>query len=130
MSLARLWQRLGRRDEAREMLAEIYGWFTESFDTGDLQEARALLEALSSACDSYISLSARNAWTPSPWAISRFVIIPWLIHAQGLTEINQLAQMVAAMTNLSPHNTSIGDHIPRPPGHRLVQLAWYRDVIL
>jgi len=47
MSLARLWQRQGRRAEARELLAEVYGWFTEGFDTTDLQEARALLEALS-----------------------------------------------------------------------------------
>jgi len=46
MSLIRLWQRQGRKDEARQMLAEIYGWFTEGFDTKDLQEARALLEKL------------------------------------------------------------------------------------
>jgi predicted ATPase len=46
MSLARLWQRQGKRDEARELLAPIYGWFTEGFDTPDLQEAQALLEAL------------------------------------------------------------------------------------
>ena len=46
MSLARLWQRQGKRQEARELLVPIYGWFTEGFDTADLQEARALLEAL------------------------------------------------------------------------------------
>jgi predicted ATPase len=46
MSLARLWQQQGKRDEAREFLASIYGWFTEGFDTADLQEAKALLEAL------------------------------------------------------------------------------------
>jgi predicted ATPase len=46
-SLARLWQQQGKRDEARELLAEIYGWFTEGFDTADLQEAKALLEELS-----------------------------------------------------------------------------------
>jgi len=45
-SLARLWQRQGKRAEARELLAEVYGWFTEGVDTADLQEARALLEAL------------------------------------------------------------------------------------
>jgi len=39
MSLSRLWQRQGRRDEARQLLAEIYDWFTEGFDTADLQEA-------------------------------------------------------------------------------------------
>ena len=46
MSLSRLWQRQGKRDAARELLAEIYGWFTEGFDTADLQEAKALLEEL------------------------------------------------------------------------------------
>ena len=46
MSLSRMWQRQGKRAAARELLAPIYGWFTEGFDTADLQEARALLEAL------------------------------------------------------------------------------------
>jgi predicted ATPase len=46
MSLSRLWQQQGKQKEAREMLAEIYGWFTEGFDTKDLQEAKALLEEL------------------------------------------------------------------------------------
>ena len=46
MSLARLWQQQGKKDAARQMLAEIYGWFTEGFDTKDVQEARALLEEL------------------------------------------------------------------------------------
>src|SRR5262245_23664926 len=49
MSLARLWQQQGRKDEARQMLAEIYGWFTEEFDTKDLQEAKALLDELAEA---------------------------------------------------------------------------------
>jgi predicted ATPase len=44
MSLSRLWQRQGKRQEAYNLLAPIYGWFTEGFDTVDLQEARALLE--------------------------------------------------------------------------------------
>jgi len=47
VSLCRLWQQQGRMDKARQMLAEIYGWFTEGFDTLDLKEARALLEELS-----------------------------------------------------------------------------------
>jgi predicted ATPase len=47
MSLSRLWQQQGKRAEARELLAPIYGWFTEGFDTADLQEAKALLEELS-----------------------------------------------------------------------------------
>jgi adenylate cyclase len=46
LSLSRLWQRQGKRAEARVLLAEVYGWFTEGFDTADLQEAQALLEAL------------------------------------------------------------------------------------
>ena len=46
MSLSRLWQQQGKRAAAYQLLAEVYGWFTEGFDTADLQEARALLEAL------------------------------------------------------------------------------------
>jgi len=46
MSLSRLRQQQGKKDEARQMLAEVYGWFTEGFDTKDLQEAKALLEKL------------------------------------------------------------------------------------
>jgi predicted ATPase len=46
VSLSRLWQQQGKRDAARMLLAPLYGWFTEGFDTADLQEARALLEAL------------------------------------------------------------------------------------
>jgi len=47
MSLSRLWQRQGKRTEAHELLAPVYSWFTEGFDTADLQEAQALLEAWS-----------------------------------------------------------------------------------
>jgi predicted ATPase len=46
VSLARLWQRQGKRAEAHKLLSEIYGWFTEGFDTKDLQEAKALLDQL------------------------------------------------------------------------------------
>ena len=46
MSLSRLWQQQGRRQEAYALLALVYDWFTEGFDTADLQEVRALLEAL------------------------------------------------------------------------------------
>jgi class 3 adenylate cyclase/predicted ATPase len=46
MSLSRLWQQQGKRQEAHDLLAEIYAWFTEGFDTADLQEAKALLEEL------------------------------------------------------------------------------------
>jgi hypothetical protein len=47
MSLSCLWQQQGKKEEARQMLTEIYGWFTEGFDTKDLQEAKALLNELS-----------------------------------------------------------------------------------
>ena len=47
MSLARLWQRQGKQKEARDMLAEIYEWFTEGFDTADLKDAKSLLNELS-----------------------------------------------------------------------------------
>lgn len=46
MSMARLWRDRGKRNEARELLAPIYDWFTEGFDTRDLKEAKALLEEL------------------------------------------------------------------------------------
>lgn len=46
MNLAQLWQRQGKRAEAYELLAPVYDWFTEGFDTADRQEAKALLEAL------------------------------------------------------------------------------------
>jgi len=47
MSLARLWQQQSKKKQALRMLTEIYGWFTEGFDTKDLQEAKALLQELS-----------------------------------------------------------------------------------
>jgi len=46
MSMARLWRNQGKRDEARKLLAPVYGWFTEEFDTLDLKEAKALLNEL------------------------------------------------------------------------------------
>ena len=45
-SLAQLWQQQGKTEEARELLAPVYDWFTEGFDTADLQDAKALLEKL------------------------------------------------------------------------------------
>jgi predicted ATPase len=44
MSLSRLWQQQGKKAEAHQLLSEIYAWFTEGFDTKDLQEAHALLK--------------------------------------------------------------------------------------
>jgi predicted ATPase len=46
MSMARLWRDQGKRDEAHDLLARVYGWFTEGFDTLDLKEAKALLAEL------------------------------------------------------------------------------------
>jgi predicted ATPase len=46
MSLARLWRDQGKVQQARELLAQVYGWFTEGFDTRDLKDAKALLEEL------------------------------------------------------------------------------------
>jgi len=45
LSLSRLWQLQGKRDNVRQLLTEVYGWFTEGFDTPDLHEAKALLNA-------------------------------------------------------------------------------------
>ena len=50
ISMARLWRDQGRRDAARALLAPVYGWFTEGFDTPDLKDAKALLEELTLAC--------------------------------------------------------------------------------
>ena len=46
VSLARLWRDQGHRAEARDLLAPVYGWFTEGFDTADLKDAKALLDEL------------------------------------------------------------------------------------
>jgi len=46
MSLVRLWRDEGRREEGHELLAPVYGWFTEGFDTPDLKQAKALLDEL------------------------------------------------------------------------------------
>ena len=48
MSMARLWSDQGKENQARDLLAPIYGWFTQGFDTRDLKEAKALLNPLSS----------------------------------------------------------------------------------
>ena len=48
MSMARLWRDQGKRQQARDLLAPVYGWFTEGFDTLDLKEAKALLDVLAS----------------------------------------------------------------------------------
>ena len=48
MSMTRLWRSQGKPQQARELLAPVYGWFTEGFDTLDLKEAKALLDALAS----------------------------------------------------------------------------------
>ena len=49
MSLARLWRDQGKPQQARELLAPVYGWFTEGFDTRDLKEAKALLDQLAAS---------------------------------------------------------------------------------
>ena len=46
MSMERLWRDQGKRNEARDLLAPVYGWFTEGFDTLDLKEAKALFDEL------------------------------------------------------------------------------------
>ena len=67
-SLARLWQSQGKHQEAYELLASVYGWFTEGFDTKDLSEAKALLDALIFGIRSTAYVTSRgNAFDPS-WA--------------------------------------------------------------
>ena len=55
MSLSRLWQRQGRRNAALRLLAPIYRWFTEGFDTADLQEAKTLLRELGAPHEAFNS---------------------------------------------------------------------------
>src|SRR5262249_25035135 len=55
MSLSRLWQRQGKKDEARQMLAGVYGWLHGGFDTADLKDAKALLEGVSRTLDGKLS---------------------------------------------------------------------------
>ena len=62
-SLARLWRDQGRRAEARDLLAPVYGWFTEGFDTPDLQEAKALLQDVDSPPP---SSRVRRPWSTGP----------------------------------------------------------------
>ena len=54
MSMARLWRDQGKRYEARELLAPVYGWFTEGFDTLDLKEAKALLDDVHDRLSSFL----------------------------------------------------------------------------
>ena len=60
VNLARLWGEQGRRAEARELLAPVYNWFTEGFDTADLEETKALLDELTWLGDWQPSKSAAN----------------------------------------------------------------------
>ena len=61
MSMARLWRDQGKRDEARDLLAPVYGWFTEGFDTLDLKEAKAC----STSCRrEYENLRTRGSRSP------------------------------------------------------------------
>jgi predicted ATPase len=63
MSLARLWRDQGKVQRARELLAPVYGWFSEGFDTRDLKEAKALLEEFGSQSS---RVSAVNASSMTP----------------------------------------------------------------
>ena len=67
MSLSRLWQQQGKRAEAREPSAPVYGWFTEGFDTADLQEAKTLLEELGG---SHTNSAPSAAATVGPTSVS------------------------------------------------------------
>jgi predicted ATPase len=65
-SLARLWQTQGKRQDAHELLAPVYGWFTEGFDSPDLLDAKALLDQLATATESAANSAALPATTPIP----------------------------------------------------------------
>ena len=65
-SLARLWRDHGKRAEARDLLAPVYGWFTEGFDTLDLKDARTLLSELSSPPTGRAAVPMGNAVPARP----------------------------------------------------------------
>jgi class 3 adenylate cyclase/predicted ATPase len=67
LSLGRLWQQQGKRAEARELLAPLYGWFTEGLDTADLQEAKALLEELRGGSTHQRATALRIKAPPTRW---------------------------------------------------------------
>ena len=60
-SLCRLWRDQGKQEEAHRMLAELYGWFAEGFDTLDLQEAKALLDQLAGSLGEDLATTPRRA---------------------------------------------------------------------
>ena len=64
MSLARLWQQQGKQKEAHDMLSEIYNWFTEGFDTKDLQEAKVLLDELAEGVMKFSDVVAQASDAP------------------------------------------------------------------
>jgi len=70
-SLARLWAEQGRRTEARELLAPVYGWFTEGFDTADLKEAKALFHGLGDSGSPLRGNACRVAASEAPAAECR-----------------------------------------------------------
>jgi predicted ATPase len=64
-SLARLWRDHGKRQQARDLLAPVYGWFTEGFDTADLKEAKALLDELA---EPFVSATSSRARMTASWS--------------------------------------------------------------
>jgi predicted ATPase len=60
MSLSRLWEQQGKKEQARQALAEIYGWFSEGFETEDLKAAKSLLDELSSTAGSPRASTSRT----------------------------------------------------------------------
>ena len=66
-SLARLWQSQGKRQDAYELLAPVYGWFTEGFDTKDLLDAKSLLSVNSRPLESDHSSRRKRRWMSASW---------------------------------------------------------------
>jgi predicted ATPase len=71
MSPAQLWQQQGRQAEGHQVLAEVYNWFTEGFDTADLQEARALLEELGRSDTHQMTIAPRTKAPPTMWSVMK-----------------------------------------------------------
>jgi hypothetical protein len=77
MSMARLWRDQGKLQQARELLAPVYGWFTEGFDTLDLKEAKALLDALSLSVNGVASCAAYRLSDDQLADVANLLTILW-----------------------------------------------------
>ena len=93
MSMARLWRDQGKRDEARELLAPVYGWFTEGFDTLDLKEAKALLG---------VGVERQRMWSTRLYLIVRDIGSAPMKLSQGFRRLQSLLSLITLVCGRIP----------------------------